>query len=199
MISNQLNHIQVLRGLSLLCAFFYHLKSNIFQNGYLGIEIFFVISGMVITLKLYENFEKTNKINIKEFFIKRIKRIYPVLIFFLFTTFLIVLIFSPLDTLLYRFKTFVFALFGLSNLSYLVTNNDYFDTVFEDPFHHTWSLGVEEQFYLIYPFFLTLCFFLFKKEISKIILTLIFLTIVGVCATYHYSEDRMLIFYLPFY
>ena len=199
MISNQLNHIQVLRGLSLLCAFFYHLKSNIFQNGYLGIEIFFVISGMVITLKLYENFEKTNKINIKEFFIKRIKRIYPVLIFFLFTTFLIVLIFSPLDTLLYRFKTFVFALFGLSNLSYLVTNNDYFDTVFEDPFHHTWSLGVEEQFYLIYPFFLTLCFFLFKKEISKIILTLIFLTIVGVCATYHYSEDRMLIFYLPFF
>ena len=199
MISNQLNHIQVLRGLSLLCAFFYHLKSNIFQNGYLGIEIFFVISGMVITLKLYENFEKTNKINIKEFFIKRIKRIYPVLIFFLFTTFLIVLIFSPLDTLLYRFKTFVFALFGLSNLSYLVTNNDYFDTVFEDPFHHTWSLGVEEQFYLIYPFFLTLCFFLFKKEISKIVLTLTFLTIVGVYATYHYSEDRMLIFYLPFF
>ena len=155
MISNQLNHIQVLRGLSVLCVFFYHLKSNIFQNGYLGVDIFFVISGMVITLKLYENFEKTNKINIKEFFIKRIKRIYPVLIFFLFTTFLIVLIFSPLDTLLYRFKTFVFALFGLSNLSYLVTNNDYFDTVFEDPFHHTWSLGVEEQFYLIYPFFLT--------------------------------------------
>ena len=62
---NQLNHIQVLRAISVLFVFFYHLKSNIFQNGYLGVDIFFVISGLVISLKLYENYEKTNVINIK--------------------------------------------------------------------------------------------------------------------------------------
>ena len=196
---NQLNHIQVLRAISLLCAFFYHLKINIFQNGYLGIEIFFVISGMVITLKLHENYEKTNKINIKEFFTKRIKRIYPVLVVFLFTTFLIILIFSPLDTLLFKFKTFIFALLGMANLSYLVAKKDYFDTVFEDPLHHTWSLGVEEQFYLIYPFFLAACYFFLNRKISKIILVLISLVIIGAFITHQYSDNRMLIFYLPFF
>ena len=165
---NQLNHIQVLRAVSVLLVFFYHLKNNIFQNGYLGVDTFFVISGMVITLKLHENYEKTNKINIKEFFIKRIKRIYPVLTVFLFTTLLIILILSPIDTLIYEFRTFIFALFGLANFSYLIAKKDYFDTVFEDPLHHTWSLGVEEQFYLIYPFFLATCYFLLKKKFLKL-------------------------------
>jgi len=53
--SNQLNHIQVLRAISVLFVFFYHLKNDIFLNGYLGVDIFFVISGLVISLKLYEN------------------------------------------------------------------------------------------------------------------------------------------------
>ena len=197
--TNQLNHIQVLRAISVLFVFFYHLKNSIFQNGYLGVDIFFVISGLVISLKLHENYEKTNIINIKEFFIKRIKRIYPVLLFFLFTTFLIILIFSPLDTILSNFKHLTFALLGIANFSYLIAKKDYFDNVFEDPLHHTWSLGVEEQFYLIYPFFLAACFFIFKKKISKIILTLLCLIVIGAYTTHQYSEDRMLIFYLPFF
>jgi peptidoglycan/LPS O-acetylase OafA/YrhL len=199
MIINQLNHIQFLRAISVLFVFFYHLKSNIFQNGYLGVDIFFFISGMVITLKLYENYQKKNRINIKEFFIKRIKRIYPVLIFFLTTTLLIIVVFSPLENIIFRFKTFILALLGLANLSYLMAKKDYFDNVFEDPLHHTWSLGVEEQFYLIYPFFLASCFFIFKKKISKIIITLAFLTIIGVYTAYQYSEHKVLIFYLPFF
>ena len=196
---NQLNHIQVLRAISVLFVFFYHLKSNIFQNGYLGVDIFFVISGMVITLKLHENYEKTNKVNIKEFFIKRIKRIYPVLTVFLFTTFFVILILSPIDSLIFKFRTFIFALFGLANFSYLVAKKDYFDTVFEDPLHHTWSLGVEEQFYLIYPFFLATCYLLFKKKISKIIFTLVCLVVIGAYIAQHYSDNKMLIFYLPFF
>ena len=196
---NQLNHIQVLRAVSVLFVFFYHLKNSFFQNGYLGVDIFFIISGLVISLKLHENYEKTNRINIKKFFIKRIKRIYPVLLVFLFTTFLIILIFSPIDTILSNFKRLTFVLLGVANFSYLITKKDYFDNVFEDPLHHTWSLGVEEQFYLIYPFFLAACYFIFKKKISKIILTLICLVIIGAYATYQYSDNRMLIFYLPFF
>ena len=199
MISNQLSHIQVLRAISVLFVFFYHLKTNIFQNGYLGVDIFFVISGMVITLKLYEAYEKTNKINIKKFFVKRIKRIYPVLIFFLLTTLLMIVVFSPLENFIFRLKTFIFSIFGLSNILYLLSKKDYFDNVFEDPLHHTWSLGVEEQFYLIYPFVLSLCLFLFKNKISKIILTFLFLFLVGAYIAHHYSENKILIFYLPFF
>ena len=199
MISNQLSHIQVLRAISVLFVFFYHLKTNIFQNGYLGVDIFFVISGMVITLKLYETYEKTNKINIKKFFVKRIKRIYPVLIFFLLTTLLMIVVFSPLENFIFKLKTFIFSIFGLSNILYLLSKKDYFDNVFEDPLHHTWSLGVEEQFYLIYPFILSLCLFLFKNKISKIILTFLFLFLVGAYITHHYSENKILTFYLPFF
>ena len=199
MTPKKLNHIQVLRAISVLLVFFYHLENGIFQNGYLGVDIFFVISGMVITLKLYETYVKTNKINIKKFFVKRIKRIYPVLIFFLLTTLLMVVIFSPLHILVFKIKVFIFAIFGLSNILYLVSEKDYFSSVFEDPLHHTWSLGVEEQFYFIYPFILSLCFFLFKKKFLKIILTFVSLIIIGAYTTYHYSDNESLIFYLPFF
>ena len=74
MTPKKLNHIQVLRAISVLLVFFYHLENGIFQNGYLGVDIFFVISGMVITLKLYETYVKTNKINIKKFFRKKNKK-----------------------------------------------------------------------------------------------------------------------------
>ena len=87
MISNQnsqkiLNHIQSLRGISVLLVFFYHLKLKYFNYGYLGVDIFFVISGFVITLMIYQEIEKTNKFNFYNFYKKRFKRIYPVLFFF---------------------------------------------------------------------------------------------------------------------
>ena len=90
--NNQIYYIQYLRALSVLLVFFYHLKFEIFQNGYLGVDIFFVISGYVITLRLYEDFKINNTISLKNFFIKRFKRIYPVLVVFLLTTLIIIII-----------------------------------------------------------------------------------------------------------
>ena len=199
MIFKRLNHIQVLRAISVLFVFFYHLKNQAFTNGYLGVDMFFVISGFVITLKLYEDYTIEKKINIKNFFIKRFKRIYPVLLIFLLTTLLLIIFLSPTDLFLDRFKTFISAVFGISNLYYLIETKDYFDTVFGDPLHHTWSLGVEEQFYIIYPFLLYLFFSLTNGKIFRILLIFTTLTILGGYLSYFYSENKIMIFYFSLF
>ena len=108
--NNQIYYIQYLRALSVLLVFFYHLKFEIFQNGYLGVDVFFVISGYVITSRLYEDFKVNKTISLKNFFIKRFKRIYPILLFFLFITFIVITILSPLEYFLDRINTLFFAL-----------------------------------------------------------------------------------------
>ena len=158
--SRSINYIQYLRALSVLLVFFYHLKLDFFKNGYLGVDIFFIISGYVITARLYRDYIENGSISISNFFLRRFKRIYPVLFFFLFTILIIIILISPSEYFLNRLNTIFFSLFGLSNIYYLLSNKDYFDTVFDDPLNHTWSLGVEEQFYFIFPIiFVSLIFF----------------------------------------
>ena len=149
-----LNHIQFLRGISVLLVFFYHLELNYFDYGFLGVDIFFVISGFVITSLIYHEIEITKKFNFINFYLKRIKRIYPVLFFILSISFVLVIFFQPLELFLQNFNVYVKSLFGISNFYYLFLERDYFDTVFNDPFAHTWSLGIEIQFYFIFPLFL---------------------------------------------
>ena len=69
------NHIQFLRAFSVLLVVFYHLKFDFFSKGYLGVDIFFVISGYVITQRIYKDYLLYGKILIKDFFIRRFKRI----------------------------------------------------------------------------------------------------------------------------
>ena len=88
------NHIQVLRCLSVFLVLFYHLEISIFDKGYLGVDIFFVISGYVITLRLYQDYKINNKILLIDFWERRIKRIYPVLILVFSSTFIFYLIFD---------------------------------------------------------------------------------------------------------
>ena len=192
-----LNHIQFLRGISVLLVFFYHLKLEYFNLGFLGVDVFFVISGFVITSILYNEFEKSKRINFLNFYKKRFKRIYPVLIFITSFVIIFVIFFQPLDLFLNNLKVYFFSLFGASNFYYYFSKKDYFDTVFEDPFAHTWSLGVEEQFYIIFPLFL---FYLLKYNSStKNIYLLIFLIVVGYGFTNYFQEDIKLIFYHPFF
>ena len=159
-----LNHIQFLRAISVLMVFFYHLKLNYFENGFLGVDIFFVISGYVITARIFNEYKSNNKFNFLNFYLKRLKRIYPVLIFILSTIFILIIFFQPLDLFLNYPKIYLFSLFGISNFYYLFSEKDYFDTVFDDPFAHTWSLGIEEQFYIIFPIFLFLLLYKVHKN-----------------------------------
>ena len=143
-------NIQFLRGLSVIFVFLYHTNIPFFERGYLGVDIFFVISGFVITQRIIQSYGVKKKISLKDFYSKRLKRIIPNLFFVVGSTYIFYLLFGPPDLSLWN--EFLSALFGVSNIYYIIHDIGYFDNVFDDPLAHTWSLGVEEQFYLLYPF-----------------------------------------------
>jgi peptidoglycan/LPS O-acetylase OafA/YrhL len=154
-----------LRAVSVLLVFFYHLKIDFFNFGYLGVDIFFVISGYVITSRILLEYEKNKTFSFSNFYIRRLKRIYPVLIFVFSTVLIIIIFFQPLDLFLNNLRVYFFTILGISNFHYLFSSKDYFDTVFDDPFAHSWSLGVEEQFYIIFPLFLIAVINLLKNNL----------------------------------
>jgi len=186
------NQIQSLRAFSVLSVFLFHTNIPFFSNGYLGVDIFFVISGFVITGKIFEEYKATNKINFINFYKKRVKRIIPNLFFIVCVTYVFYLSFGPPDLSL--FKETVFSLLGISNLYHLNYQKDYFNNIFDDPIGHTWSLGVEQQFYIIYPFILSTI--LFYKNKNYLI---IFLFLISIISTsfflINYKSNPILSFY----
>ena len=127
-----LPHIQVLRAFSVILVFLYHLKIDFFSKGYIGVDIFFVISGFVITSILLKEFQISNKINFLNFYVKRFKRIFPLLIFITSTIFIFYKFFGPPDLSIQ--KDFIYSLLGVSNIFFMVKRIDYFDNVFDNPY-----------------------------------------------------------------
>jgi peptidoglycan/LPS O-acetylase OafA/YrhL len=176
---NFINHIQSLRGISVLLVFLFHLNIEFFSNGYLGVDIFFVISGYIITGKIYSDYKKNGKILIINFYSRRIKRIFPNLIFITVFTYILFLIIGQPSTSLFN-ETFA-SITGISNLYFLLTTPGYFEKVLQNPLSHTWSLGVEMQFYFIYPFIFFLFLKNYKKKVDFIIALLAIFSLSLIC------------------
>lgn len=144
--------INGLRALAVLFVVLYHFKI-ILGGGYIGVDIFFVISGYLMNEICKKSFGSPGWII--EFYKKRINRIYPALLFVVIVTGLVALIMLPPSFLGQVRNEVIAALTFTSNFYYLFSRSDYFSSVADSYILlHTWSLGVEFQFYLIFPFVL---------------------------------------------
>jgi peptidoglycan/LPS O-acetylase OafA/YrhL len=170
--------IQGLRALAVLAVIANHFSNSLFPNGFLGVDIFFVISGYVITGLLERSKESGFNNFIRKFYARRLVRLLPALILCVVVTeVLIALFIGPSRLAFYdlSWRTGLSSLFGLSNLYLLRLSFDYFAVAAElNPFTHTWSLGVEEQFYLIYPIFFWIMVRFFSEG-RKALTTLLFI------------------------
>lgn len=145
--------IDGLRAVAVLSVIIFHFDHQLLPGGFTGVDVFFVISGYVISKSLAANFDKSFSKYILDFYKRRIIRIMPAVIFFLVVTSIVSTMFIPQFWLSSsNEKTSLWAFFGLSNFALVLNADGYFDMRIPfNPFVHTWSLAVEEQFYLIFP------------------------------------------------
>ncbi len=158
--------IDGLRAVAVIAVLLYHLGISWIPGGFLGVDLFFVISGYVITRLLLDSIQRSGGLDLRAFYIARIRRLLPPLLFMIITTALFVSVWAP-DTIKRFLTDAPFSIFGAMNWWLVFRHTDYFETIGRPPLlQHTWSLGVEAQFYLLWPLILLLVLrFLGKNKI----------------------------------
>ena len=171
-----------LRAFAVVAVIINHINKDILPGGYLGVDIFFVISGYVITASLFAKKSKNFWDFLAAFYTRRIKRLLPALIFFVVIISIFMFLFIPDPRENGILRTGLTSLFGLSNLYLVKISSNYFSQASElNMFTHTWSLGVEEQFYFIFPLLFWFAVFFFKKgkPAKNLFFIILFLTIIS--------------------
>ena len=148
--------IDGLRAVAVVAVLLYHLGFSWIPGGFLGVDLFFVISGYVITRLLLDSIQRSGGLDLRGFYAARIRRLLPALLFMIVSTALFVGVWAP--EAIKRFLTDIpFVLTGSMNWALVYRHQDYFEAIGRPPLlQHTWSLAVESQFYLVWPLILLL-------------------------------------------
>ena len=142
--------IDGLRAIAVLAVFFYHVGTDWMPGGFLGVDVFFVISGYLITSLLLSEVRKSGRVNVLKFWLRRARRLLPAVVVMIVVTLLAAAILVPdrIDSL--RGDAFA-SLFYFNNWHLVLSHQSYFQQFEPSLFRHLWSLSVEEQFYLLWP------------------------------------------------
>jgi peptidoglycan/LPS O-acetylase OafA/YrhL len=169
--SNYIAPIDGLRAIAVFAVVLYHLGVHWIPGGFLGVDLFFVISGYVITRLILDSIYRSGALDLKEFFLARVRRLYPALLFMMVGTTFIIALFAP-EAIRRFLGDIPFVLTGTNNWHLVAQHRNYFETIGRPPLlQHTWSLGVEFQFYLVWPLILIFALTYFrKKNLAKVAL-----------------------------
>ena len=152
--------IDSLRAIAVIAVIIYHIDANYLPGGFLGVDLFFVLSGYLISSLIIKEYKSTGTVNLYNFYVRRARRLLPAVYFMITVVLIIITLFNGV---LLK-KSYLDALFGYiysSNWWYIFHKLDYFDSFgSQSPFKHLWSLAIEEQFYMFFP----LIFLLFNRK-----------------------------------
>jgi peptidoglycan/LPS O-acetylase OafA/YrhL len=189
-------HLDGLRAVSVLAILTFHLRPDWLPGGFLGVDIFFIISGFLITSLLLDEVQNHGRIDFLRFYRRRFKRLFPSFILVILLTIIAAYILFDQQKFISVAKTALVSVFGISNL-YFYKTASYFDlSSIEKPLLHIWSLSVEEQFYFIWPLilFVTYRFFLRSSKKYYLLMGILFLITI-----YFNLNHPVATFYLPFF
>lgn len=189
--------IDGLRAIAVVAVILYHFGVAGFNGGFIGVDVFFVISGYLITKGIVSAHLK-GKFSFSDFYLRRTRRLIPALIAVIFVTFLLSFyLLGPADFASFS-GSVVYALAGISNF-YFWMQSGYFDNFSNiKPLLHTWSLSVELQFYLLWPV-IVLAISKYLKHIYRLFFVALFIIFFSFLSVYQLKVDSSGAFYLPWF
>lgn len=187
-----------LRAIAVIAVILYHFKIPFFDGGFVGVDIFFVISGYLITKNIVSLVD-SGRFSFADFYFRRVRRLIPALLAVVLSTFLISLFFLSPDDMSSLAGSIVYALVGFSNVFFWMQSG-YFDSFASlKPILHTWSLGVELQFYILWPLLLWAICRNCSSHTKRIIFVLAFIALSTILSLYYSYKDSTAAFFLtPF-
>ena len=160
--------IDGLRAIAVTAVIFYHLGFRWIPGGFLGVDLFFVISGYVITRLLLDSIARSGGLDLRGFYKARARRLLPPLVFMIVVTAFYISIWAQ-DSVKRFLTDTPFSISGLMNWWLVAKEQDYFEAIGRPPLlQHTWSLAVETQFYLVWPVLLLIILKRFGKKVIPV-------------------------------
>ncbi|MBB4134398.1 peptidoglycan/LPS O-acetylase OafA/YrhL [Gordonia humi] len=182
-----------LRGVAVLSVVIYHLFGNAMRGGYLGVDIFFVLSGFLITSLLVREYGATGRVSLGGFWTRRARRILPAAVTVLVTATAVAGLIGG-DVAVKLKEQFVGSLFFVNNWVQIAQSQSYFADTTPRPFMHYWSLAIEEQFYVVWPLvFLGVMLLARRRPVrGRMLVAAVVATVIGAA-----SAAAMVLLYRP--
>ncbi|MDB5980476.1 MAG: hypothetical protein JWQ69_1491 [Pseudomonas sp.] len=187
--------IDGLRAVAVILVALFHAKFPV-PGGFVGVDVFYVISGYLITAIIAKEIQ-AGDFTYRRFYERRIKRLLPAYLFLLFWLFIYCSHFLFADELISFAKSSVYSLIGASNV-YFLFGTKYVGSAFDEPLLHTWSLSVEEQFYMVWPILLILLFKIRHRVSPTVMVAIIFLISLSLSEVYARLHQNIAYLLLPF-